>query len=100
MSNIEEALTDLRSARELLNSQLLGRRTLRDLVVSAPPEEMPRLKAAYVVQVTDTMKVLNRVSRAIDVLEEGATNALEEALLCLKGAAGENDAPPVSATRH
>jgi hypothetical protein len=49
---------------------------------------------------TDTVNVLYRVNRAIAILEEGEVNALAAAILCLQGAAGENEAPPPSVTRH
>lgn len=99
MNDIEEALTELRTARELLNCQLLGGRTFRDPVRSSPRVEEAILKAAHATRVTDTVKVLDRVNQAIDVLEEGATGALNQALLCLQGMS-ECEAPPPWVTRH
>jgi hypothetical protein len=97
---IEETLVELRSARNVLNCQLLSARSLRDLVTSARPEEVASLKAAYVTRVTDTINVLSRVNRAIAVLEEGENDALAEALLCLQGATAESEIPPPWVTRH
>jgi hypothetical protein len=100
MDDIEEILGELRSAREVLNTQLLNSRGLRDLVISAPPEEVADLKAAYVIRVTDTINVLYRLNRAIAVLEDGEMNAMTMALLCLQGKTNGDEAPPISVTRH
>lgn len=99
MDDIEEALTDLRSTREQLNLQLLNRHTLDDLARAVPPEEITRLKAAYATRMSDTVNVLHRVNRAIDVLESGVAGALQTALLCLQGH-GEELALPLSTTCH
>lgn len=99
MNDIEEVLTDLRTARAQLNCQLLGSRPFRDPAL-APRVEEASLKAAHATRLTDTVKVLDRVNQAIDVLEEGATDALNQALLCLQGKMRGCESAPAWVTRH
>jgi hypothetical protein len=80
MTEVKDALAELRVTRETLSAQLLQRRTLREMIASGGLVD----QAAYATTVVDTLDALDRIDNAIDILENESGDVLHRAILCLK----------------
>ena len=80
MTEVKDALAELRFTREMLKAQLLQRRTLREMIASGGLVD----QVAYATAIIDTLDALDRIDSAIDILENESGDVLRRAILCLK----------------
>ena len=81
---VEEVLAELRSTREVLNSQLLQRRTMTERLNQNDSLDTEQKQTAYATVVIDTLNALDCIDAAIDIIENETGDVISRAILCLK----------------
>jgi len=81
---VEEVLAELRSTREVLNAQLLQRRTMTERLNQNDSLDTEQKQTAYATVVIDTLNALDCIDAAINIIENETGDVISRAILCLK----------------